>query len=71
MDEVTQPGIHWMQPFVTEMVALRQGHFKIWTHFAKFEAIEIQFFNYKSIYSRGVVRNFNPWVPTFCHFQFG
>ena len=23
MDDVTQPGIHWMQPFVTEMVALR------------------------------------------------
>ena len=23
MDDVTQPGIHWMQPFVTEMKALR------------------------------------------------
>lgn len=23
MDQVTQPGVHWMQPFVTEVVALR------------------------------------------------
>jgi hypothetical protein len=23
MDDVTQPGIHWMQPFVTEIVSLR------------------------------------------------
>ena len=23
MDDLTQPGVHWMQPFVTEVVALR------------------------------------------------
>ena len=23
MEELTQPGVHWMQPFVTEVVALR------------------------------------------------
>ena len=23
MQDITQPGVHWMQPFVTEVVALR------------------------------------------------
>ena len=45
MDEVTQPGIHWMQPFVTEMVALRRGHFKKWMEYSPLISVNLSIFN--------------------------